>query len=141
MPQAAIATDFHQPLYIQGNRFAEIPFNHAIPLYDIAHPHNLVFSEILNLCVDIDKGFLADFGCPALSDSINIGQPNLNSLIQRQIDSCDSSQCIPPWHLPCIFQKYNCSIAFGKSILPPNRPARLQSTVLLLPRQSRNSDR
>jgi hypothetical protein len=49
MPQAAIAPDFHKPLYVHRNGFAQIPFDHAIPLNDVAHAHNLVFSEIFYL--------------------------------------------------------------------------------------------
>jgi hypothetical protein len=118
MSQSTIAPDFHQPLYIHGNRFAQVAFDHSIPLYDIAHPHYLILGEILYLYINIDKGFLADLGRPAFSDSIDIGQPNLNPLIERQIDSCNSSQCIPPWRLPRNLQKGNCSIAFGKSLSP-----------------------
>jgi hypothetical protein len=97
MPQAAVASDLHESLYIHGNRLAQIPFNHPIPLYDIAHPHNLVFGEIFYLGVDIYESFLADLGRPALSNSIDIGQTDLNPLAQRQIDSRNSSQCVPPW--------------------------------------------
>jgi len=101
MPQPAVASDFHQPFNIHGNRFTEIPFDHSISLYDIAHTHNLVFREIFYLGVDIDKSLLADLGCPALSNSIDIGQSDLDPLVQREIDSCDSSQCVPPWRFSC----------------------------------------
>lgn len=101
MSQAAVASDLHQSLYIHGNRLAEISFNHPIPLYDVAHPHDLVFGKVFYLGADIDEGFLANLGSPALSDSIDISQTDLNPLVQRQIDSSNSSQCVPPWRLSC----------------------------------------
>ena len=51
---------------------------------------------------EIDAGFLTDLGRPALADSINVGQTDLNPFVQRQIHSCDSSQCFPlnPFAVP-----------------------------------------
>jgi hypothetical protein len=81
MPQAAVASDFHQSLYIYGYCFAQIPFDHPIPLYDVANPHNLVFGKIFYLYIYVNLRFLADLGSPAPSDPIDIGQTDLNPLV------------------------------------------------------------
>ncbi len=96
MTQASIRTDLHEPLDIHGNRLAQIPFHHSISLNDVPDSHRLIFGQILYFGVNTDGSFLANLGSPALANAINIGQAYLNSLVQWQIHSCDSSQFLPP---------------------------------------------
>ncbi len=79
--QAAIRTDFHKPLDIQGNCLAQIPFHHAISLDNIPDAHRFVFSQVFHLGIDVNGCFLAYLGRPALANAINIGQTNLDPFV------------------------------------------------------------
>ena len=94
--QAPVRTDFHKSLNIKGNGFTQIPFNHAISLNDTPDTHGFVFSQVFNLGMDVYDCFLADLGRSAFSNTVNVGQTNLDPFVQRQIHSCDSSQFLPP---------------------------------------------
>ena len=97
MAQSPVRADFHKSLDIYGNRFAQISFDHPISLDDAPDAHCLLFGQILYLRIEVDAGLLTNFRRPALADSINVSQTDLNSLAQRQIHSCDSSQFLPPY--------------------------------------------
>jgi hypothetical protein len=90
--QASIRSNLHEPLDIQGHRFAQVPFDHPVPLDDISDAYHFIFRQVLHFRIEIKARFLTDLGSSALPNSINVGQTDLNSLIQWQIHSCDSSQ-------------------------------------------------
>jgi hypothetical protein len=97
--QSPIRTYFHEPFNIHGNRFAQVSFNHSIPLDDISNAHRFFFGQVLHFSRGIDLGFFANFDSPAVTDAKNVCQTDPNFLIQRQVYSCNSSQCLPPLSL------------------------------------------
>ena len=97
MAQPTIGADFHEPLDIHRDRFAQISFDHSISLDDVSNAHRFVFGQVFHLGVEIDAGLFTDLGRPAFADPVDVSQTDLNSLTQRQIHSCDSSQFLPPF--------------------------------------------
>jgi hypothetical protein len=96
MTQSPITANLHQPLDIHGNGFAQIAFNHPVTLDNIADIYGLFLGQIFNLGVNVDSGFLTDLCRPAFADAKYVRKPDLNPFIERQINSCDSSQFLPP---------------------------------------------
>jgi hypothetical protein len=96
MSQSAITAYLHQPLYIHGNGFAQIAFNHSVTLYNIADVYGFFLRQVLDFGVNVYSGFLTYLRCPAFADAKNVRKPDLNPFIDRQIHSCDSSQFLPP---------------------------------------------
>ncbi len=79
--QTSIRADVHEPFDIHGYCFSQIPLHHPISLNDVPDPHRFVFGQVFYLGVKIDGRFLANLGCAALADTINIGQTNLNPFV------------------------------------------------------------
>jgi hypothetical protein len=95
--QSPIRAYLHEPFNIHGNSFAQVPFDHSIPLDNIPDAHRFVFGHIFYLSRSINLGFFTNLESPAMPDPIDIGQTDPDFLIQRQIHSCDSGQFLPPW--------------------------------------------
>jgi hypothetical protein len=109
VPQSSIRTYLHKTFNIHGNRFAQVPLNHSIPLDYIPNAHRFFFSQVFHFRRGIYLGFFANFCGPAVPDAINVSQTYPNFLIQRQVHSCNSSQFLPP-SIPgvvCAWDWYN----------------------------------
>jgi hypothetical protein len=70
MTKAPVRTDFHESLDVQGNGFAQVPFDHAIPLDNVPDAHRFIFGQVFYLCVDVDGRFRKDLGCPAFAKAV-----------------------------------------------------------------------
>jgi hypothetical protein len=94
--QTTIRTDFHKPLDVHGNSFAQVSFHHAVPLDDIPDANRFILGQIFHLGMDVNRSFPANLFRSAPANTENVGQTNQNPFIQWQIHSCDSSQFLPP---------------------------------------------
>jgi hypothetical protein len=107
--QSPIRAYLHKPLYIHGNRFAQVSFNQSVPLDYIPNAHRFFFGQVFHFRRGINLGFFANFCGPAVPDAINVSQTYPNFLVQRQVYSCNSSQFLPP-SIPgvvCAWDWYN----------------------------------
>ena len=83
MTQSAIATNLHQPLDIHRNGFAQIAFNHPVSLDNVTDAHGFFLSQVFDLGVNVDSGFLTDFRRAAFADAEYVRKPDLNPFVER----------------------------------------------------------
>jgi hypothetical protein len=87
MPQAPERAGIHQTLYTHRDFFAQIAFDLIVMLDNFAEFHNLVFTEVLDPNCSVHAGFLENLQRRGPPNAVDIGQPDIGSLVSRQINS------------------------------------------------------
>src|SRR5262245_42933085 len=91
----AIAADIHQPLDIHLHAFAQVAFDIALFIDDVADTVQFVFAQVANFRIDADLRFTQDRRSPRPADTVNIGKADLRSFMRRYIYSCYTSHNSP----------------------------------------------
>jgi hypothetical protein len=90
MANAPVGLNFDQAPDIHLNLLAEIAFDAAFLLDDLADVIDFIFRQVANLFGVIDVGLFRDFDGAVLTDAINGGQPNPKALLRRKINTCNA---------------------------------------------------
>src|SRR5579871_6711348 len=85
MTNAAISLDFNQAANVHLDLFAEIAFDAAFLLDLIAEAVDFVFGEVANLFGGVDVGLFGELTRALLSDAVDRGKPDPQSLLHRKI--------------------------------------------------------
>src|SRR5580693_836483 len=85
MTNASIGLDFDEPANIHLDLFAEIAFDAAFLLDLIAEAVDFVFGQIANLLGGGGVGLFGEFLRALLSDAVDRGKPDPQSLLHRKI--------------------------------------------------------
>src|SRR5580700_6306317 len=107
MPNAAIGLDFDQPANVHLDLFAEIAFDAAFLLDLVAEAVNFVFGQIANFFRGVDVGLFGELLRTLLSDAVDRGKPDPQSLLHRKIytsNTCHTFSLILipyPWRCLC----------------------------------------
>jgi len=92
MSEPTITTDFHQPSNVHRHLAAQVSLHPVLALDHLAEFADLGFSEVPNSRRWINSSLLQDLPTAGRSDSINIREPNIYTLVAREIDTCYSCQ-------------------------------------------------
>jgi len=95
VPESAITAYIDKPFDIHTDFFSEVALDLLALFDDLTDFIDLVLREILHLLILIDLGLMENLICLRAADSKNIRQANLNSLLRRKCDSCDSCHFCP----------------------------------------------
>ena len=87
MTNSAVAVDLHQSLDVHRAITAKVTL-YGVGIFDLVTKLcNLGFGQILCTGIRIDTGLCKDVVCALASDTVNIGQSNLNALVVRNINT------------------------------------------------------
>src|SRR5262249_50238202 len=95
MPQAAICSDFHKPLDIEGYFFPQIPFDSVLLFDDLAILVCLVIVQLANFCVRINACRCQDLVGLRTTNTVDIRESNLDSLVWRKIHASNTRHRLP----------------------------------------------
>ena len=90
VPEAPVAADVDQPLDVHGDFLAEVALDLLPFLDDLADLVDLVLGQGLDLLVLVDLGLFEDLVALGPADPVDVGQPDLDPLVRREGDACDS---------------------------------------------------
>src|SRR5262249_44440630 len=81
----SIAADIHQPLDVHLHLLTEIAFDHTLLVDHHADPIHFVFTQLTNPTIDIHSRFGENLVGARATDSVDICQTNLSSLVCWQV--------------------------------------------------------
>jgi hypothetical protein len=81
MPEATVASEFHQSLYVHRNPGAKLSFDFVMAINNVADSRNLIFSKIICLCVKVHTGLIQYLPGCAPPDSVNVCETYLDPFI------------------------------------------------------------
>jgi len=95
MPQAAIRSDFHKPLDIEGYFFPQIPFDAVLLFNDLANLVYFVIVQLANFRVRTDPCRRQDLVSLRTTNTVDIRESNLDSLVWRKIHASNTRHRLP----------------------------------------------
>jgi hypothetical protein len=96
MAHATIAANFNQALNIQLLFTAQVAF-HGEVLGDLfAQSSHISFRQILNADVGVDFGFCQNFVRAGKTDTKQVGQPNLDTFVTREVNTFNTCHVLLP---------------------------------------------
>ena len=96
MPDAAEAADLRQALDRLGALAAKVALDLQLAVDVAADLVDLVVGEVFHLLVRIEPERGADLLRGRLADSVDVGQPDLQTLLVREVDAGDACQVATP---------------------------------------------
>src|SRR5262245_15034696 len=102
MTQAAIGTDFHEPLDVEGNILAEISFHFVLLLDQLSYLVNLVIIQFTNFRVETDCRFAKNPRRLRAADPVDVSQRDFHTLVRWKIHTCDTCHPEPPATLDAV---------------------------------------
>src|SRR5579859_746745 len=94
MPLPAIRADLHEPLDVHGDVFAQVAFDRALGLDDLADAVDLVFVEVLDFLDRLNLGGLDDLRGARMADAVDVGKRDVNVFVARKIHACNACHVI-----------------------------------------------
>jgi hypothetical protein len=91
MTNTSIAANLHQPADVLTDFLAQITFDPALVLNDLADPPRLVLGEILDPGRLLYLGLLQDLSRPRSTDTVNVRQSDPDVFILGKVHSRNSS--------------------------------------------------
>jgi hypothetical protein len=73
MPETTVAPEFHQSLHVHRDFSAKLSFNFVPVINDFADGRNLIFSQLIRLCVKVYTGLQQYLSRCAAPNPIDIG--------------------------------------------------------------------
>jgi hypothetical protein len=92
----AQAADLTEALDRLGALAAQVALDLQLAVDIGADLVDLVVGEVLHLLVRVELEHLADLLRGGLADPVDVGQPDLQALLVREVDACDSCQVTTP---------------------------------------------
>lgn len=100
MAQSAVGAQIHEPLDVRGNISSQISLNLELALEDFPNAQDFGLGKLMRSRFGVDACPGNDvLGRPA-ADPVDGCQRDSDTLIFRQIDSCNSCHSIPPGEAP-----------------------------------------
>ena len=96
VPDAAQAADLRQTLDRLGALAAKVALDLQLAVDVAAKLVDLVVREVFHFLVRVELERLADLLRGRLSDPVDVGQPDLQTLLVREVDAGDSCQVVTP---------------------------------------------
>jgi len=91
MSGATVGANLDQSLDVHGNLAAEVALNLAALVNDFTKSIDLVFGEIAHARIWIDGGLRQDLLAGGEAYAEDVGKGDLNTLLARNIDACNTS--------------------------------------------------
>src|SRR5688572_26380426 len=88
MTNAAVRTDLGKTLDVLRTLAAQVTLDLEI-LDRVAQLDLLVLGEVLDVSVRVDLGLLEELVGGRTADAMDIGEPDLDSLVERKVYACD----------------------------------------------------
>ena len=95
MPRPTVRADFDKPLDIQGNFAAKVALNLVSSVDDFAQPVDLLFGQVADTSVRIDVRLSEDLLTGRKANTIDIGKADLDPLLARNINACNTCHALP----------------------------------------------
>src|SRR3954471_9040186 len=106
--QAAVAADLHQALDVLRALTAEIALDGQVAVDDLADAQHLVVGQVADVGVTTDPGVLEDLARQRRADAVDVGQPDLDALVERDVYSRNTS------HYACVTPASACVAGSGR---------------------------
>jgi len=91
VPKTAVAPDVHETLDVHGDLGAQRAFDLEAALDLAAKTIYVIITEVLSTNVGIDSRGGQDLAGTSVSDSVDVGESDLDALAARQIDTRNTS--------------------------------------------------
>src|SRR6516162_1481027 len=95
--RATVAADFHEPLDVHRDLFAQIPLDAALLIDDAADLAHVVLRQILDPHIGTDARLLQDAVRAYAPDPEDVGQPDFHALRAGKINACYTRHAVRPW--------------------------------------------
>src|SRR5262249_40911176 len=96
VPEAAVAADLREALDRLRALAPQVALDLHVRVGVVAELRDLVVREILDLLVAIELERVADLLRGRLADPVDVREPDLETLLIREVDACDASQSLIP---------------------------------------------
>src|SRR5215831_14018101 len=96
MADPAIAPDLGQPLDRRRAVAPEIALHLELGVDERPEPRHLLVREVADLLVRVELELLDDLPGGRRADPVDVGEPDLEPLLGREIDACDSCHLALP---------------------------------------------
>ena len=100
--QAAIALNVDEALDVHRNVLAQVAFDFALVLNDLADAVHLFLAQILDLLEAIDVGLVQNLAGAGLTDPENVSERDPSLLVAGQIDASNTCHSWFPSLVVCL---------------------------------------
>src|SRR5579859_7147053 len=90
MTESAIGADFDETLDVHRNFLAQIAFHQSLGLNDRTDAVDLFFAQVLHLLHGLDLRLIEDLAGAWMSDAVDVRQRDVDVLLARKIDACNT---------------------------------------------------
>src|SRR5665647_1679209 len=87
---ALVAADVHEPLDVLRALAPQIALDRDVAGDRVAQPHDLFFGEVADLGVGVDAHYGQDLVGRGPADAVDVREPDLDPLLRRDVDACDT---------------------------------------------------
>ena len=102
MPKPSIRSEIHQTFDIHRSHGAKLSLHHVFVVDELADAVDFGFGKIIGTGTMIDLEFIQNVAGCGSTDAIDVGQPDHDVFMTRQINACNSGQSFPPLSLPLL---------------------------------------
>jgi hypothetical protein len=100
----SITTNILQTTNILAHLTPQLAFNTVVLIDELSQTTRLGLGEFSDPCVRVYPRVIQDLVAPGATNTVNIGQSNLDSLVARQVNTCYSGHIFRlPWWFADIF--------------------------------------
>ena len=90
MALAAETAQIHQPLDVHRDLAPEVALDHIVAVDGLADADHLILGQLVDALVRRHVRLLADLAGLGATDAVDVGQGDLDMLLRRDVDACDS---------------------------------------------------
>jgi hypothetical protein len=119
MTNSLVAADFDFSFDVLRNITTKVAFNGVVLVDEIPHANDLFVSQVADTGCQTDIESLADLCGSGTTDSIDVSECDLNSLLSREIDSCDTGHSGKLLSLPLLVARVGANHA-NSTVAPDN---------------------
>src|SRR4051812_43860114 len=110
--EAAVAADLHEALHVLRALAAEVTLDGQVLVDEVAELADLVLGEVADVGVRAHAGGEEGALGLRIADAVDVGQADLDALVQGNVDACDAGHSLTP--------AFACGEGSGRSPGPPH---------------------
>ena len=95
MAQAAVRADLGETLDVEGDLATQVAFHLVAAVDQLSKPVDLLLGEVAHPGVRVDVGLGEDLLAGGQTDPEDVGEGDLDALLARDVDACDSCHRLP----------------------------------------------
>ena len=119
MADSLVATDFDFSFDVLCNITAQVTFDRVVLINEVPHANDFFVGQIANAGCSTDIECFTDICLAGTTDSIDVGECDLNSLLPREVNSCNTCHSWKLLSLPLLVARVGANHT-NSTVAPDN---------------------